>query len=113
VVPLRSQVGLTPASAREVGAALLKAGQFGRGWLCRLGLLVAAVVVALLVLFAVEGEVVVEVAVAFEGAEPEDGLGAVEAPPGACDLHAVLDEPARGALDEAAGDGPAGVEEGV
>ena len=32
----------------ELGAALLKVGQFGRGWLCRLGLglLVAAVVVA-------------------------------------------------------------------
>jgi hypothetical protein len=30
----------------------------------------------------VEGEVVAEVAVAVEGAEPQDGFGAVKAPPG-------------------------------
>jgi hypothetical protein len=78
----------------RMGAALLKVGQFGRGWLCRLGLglLVAAVVVALFLLFEVEGEVFVEVVVAGESAELEDGFGAVEAPSGACYLHAVLDD---------------------
>ena len=58
------------------GAALLKVGHLGQA-LCSggLGLLVAAVVVVLLLLPEVEVEVFVEVAVAFEGAEAEDGFG--------------------------------------
>jgi hypothetical protein len=45
------------------------------------GVAVAAVVVAALFLCQVEGEVVVEVAVAHEGPPSEDGLGAVQARP--------------------------------
>jgi hypothetical protein len=66
-------------------------------------LLVAAVVVAFF-LFEVEVEVFVEVAVAGEGAELEDGFGAVEAPSGAGDFQAVFDEPPGRAFDRAAGD---------
>src|SRR5256885_14445858 len=58
------------------------------------------------------GPVGVEVAVAGQGAEFEDGFGAVEAPAGAGDVHAVGDEVAAGAFDDAGGDGPAGGERG-
>lgn len=51
--------------------------------------------------------VVVEVAVGDEGAEGEDGFGAVEAPSGASDVEAVGDDVPAGALDDAGGDGPA------
>src|SRR6266516_2635834 len=73
---------------------------------------VAVVVVAAFLLLKVVGEVVVEVAVAGEGAELEDGFGVVEAPAGAGDLHPVFDQPSAGAFDEAGGDGPAGGQEG-
>ena len=61
---------------------------------------------ALLFLGQVPGPVPVEVAVADEGAEFEDGFGAVETPAGAGDVHAVLDEMAAGALDHPGGDRP-------
>lgn len=56
--------------------------------------------------------VVVEVVVAAQGPEFEDGFGAVEAPAGAGDVHAVLDEVPAGAFDDACGDGPALAERG-
>jgi hypothetical protein len=100
--------------APEFGCAPLKVGHFGRAGLCGegLGLLVAAVVVALFLLPEVEVEVVIEVAVAGEGAELQDGFGAVEAPPGPGDFHAVLDEPPGRSFYKAAGHQPAGLEEG-
>src|SRR5258706_15896683 len=58
------------------------------------------------------GPVGVEVAVTGQGAEFEDGFGAVEAPAGAGDVHAVFDEVAAGAFDDAGGDGPTGGEGG-
>ena len=54
---------------------------------------VEAVVIAELLLREVVFEVVVEVSAADESAELQDGLGAVEAPSGSCDLHSVLDQP--------------------
>jgi hypothetical protein len=74
-------------------------------------LLVVAVVVAVFFLPEVEGEVVVQVAVPVQGAELEDGFGAVQAPPGSADLHPVLDQPFRCSLDQAAGDRPSGLQE--
>src|ERR1700734_384646 len=64
-------------------------------------------VVALVFAVAVVGPVVVEVAVGVEGAEFEDGFGGAEAPAGAGDVHAVFDQVAAGAFDDAGGDGPA------
>ena len=58
----------------------------GSGW----DLLVEVGVVAVFLLLEVVGEVVVEVVVADEGAEFEDGFGVVQAPAGAGDVHAVL-----------------------
>jgi len=53
------------------------------------------------------GPVGVEVAAGDQGAEPEDGLGAFEAPSRACYVHSVLDDvPARTFYDPG-GDGPA------
>jgi len=49
----------------------------------------------------------VEVAVAADGSELEDGLGAGEAPACAGDVEAVFDEVAAGAFDDAGGDRPA------
>jgi len=51
--------------------------------------------------------VLVEVAVAGQGAELEDGFGSGQASAGSGEVHAVLDEVAAGALDDAGGDGPA------
>ncbi len=48
----------------------------------------------------------VEVAVAVQGAELEDGFCAGESPAGAGDVQAVLDEVAAGAFDDAGGDRP-------
>src|SRR4029453_12782091 len=61
---------------------------------------------ALLFLGQVPGPVPVEVAVADEGAEFEDGFGAGQAPAGAGDVHAVLDQVAAGAFDHPGGDRP-------
>src|ERR1700686_3017575 len=60
--------------------------------------------------FAVEvvGPVGVEVAVGVQGAEFEDGFGGLDAPAGAGDGHAVFDQVAAGAFDDAGGDGPPG-----
>ena len=55
----------------------------------------------------VEAPVVIEVAGGDEGAELEHGLGTVESPPRACDVHPVLDDVPAGALDYPGGDGPA------
>lgn len=56
----------------------------------------------------VEGPVFVEVATGTQRPEPEDGLGTGEGPACTGDVHAVLDEVAAGALDDASGDGEAG-----
>ena len=66
-----------------------------------------AEVVALVFLVDVVVPVGVVVAVGVEGAQPQDGLGAAQAPAGAGDGHAVVDEVAAGAFDDAGGDGPA------
>ncbi len=55
----------------------------------------------------VVGPVLIEVAVGADGAQPQDGLGAGQAPAGAGDAHPVLDEVPAGAFDDAGGDGPA------
>ena len=69
--------------------------------------MVVGVVVAVVFLGEVVGPVGVEVVVAGQGAEFEDGFGALQAPAGAGDVHAVFDEVAAGAFDDAGGDGPA------
>lgn len=51
------------------------------------------------------------VAVSAQGAELQDGFGAVKAPAAAGDFHPVLDQPSGGSHDEATGDGPDGGEE--
>jgi hypothetical protein len=53
-----------------------------------------------------------EVSVADDRSELEDGFGAVQAPAGAGDVHAVLDEMATGALDHAGSNRPAAFERG-
>src|SRR5690349_12219778 len=68
---------------------------------------VAAVGEAVLVL-ALPGPVLVPVVVGEDDAEVEDGFGAVGAPAGAGDVHAVFDQVAAGAFDDAGGDRPAG-----
>ena len=62
---------------------------------------------ALVLLGEVEVPVLVEVAVADDSSQREDGLGAVEAPSGASYVEAVGDDVAAGALDDPGGDGPA------
>ena len=49
----------------------------------------------------------VEVAAGGDGAHPEHGLGAGQAPAGSGDAEAVADDVPAGALDDAGGDGPA------
>src|SRR6202161_2442623 len=68
---------------------------------------VAAEVVAVVFEGDVPGPVGGQVAVGADGAEPEDGLGAGQAPAGAGDAHPVLDEVPAGSFDDAGGDGPA------
>jgi hypothetical protein len=51
--------------------------------------------------------VVVEVAVADDGAQGEDGFGALESPAGSGDVEAVADQVAAGSFDDPGGDGPA------
>src|ERR1043165_3591015 len=58
-------------------------------------------------LLSVEGPVGVPVVGQADGAEIEDGVGAVLGPAHAGLLHAVLDEVAAGALDHAGADRPA------
>src|ERR1700733_7087211 len=82
-----------------MGAFLLEWGSGGE--------LVAGGVVALVFAVAVVDPVFVEVAVGLEGAEFEDGFGCFGAPAGAGDVHAVFDQGAAGAFDDAGGDGPA------
>jgi hypothetical protein len=48
-----------------------------------------------------------QVVVGADGAQPEHGLGAGQAPAGAGDAHPVLHEVTAGAFDDAGGDGPA------
>src|SRR5260221_1064626 len=69
--------------------------------------MVLGTVDALLFLGEVIGPVGVEVAVSGEGAESEDGFGTVEAPTGAGDVHAIFDQVAACAFDDAGGDRPA------
>jgi hypothetical protein len=61
----------------------------------------------LVLAFEVEWPVLLEVAVADDRAEGEDGLGAVQAPSGTADVEAVGDEVPACAFDDAGGDGPA------
>src|SRR5262249_48109664 len=56
--------------------------------------------------------VLLEVMVADDGAHLEDGLGAVETPAGAGDVHAVLDQVPTGTLDDAGGNRPSALEGG-
>src|SRR3989442_4436612 len=70
------------------------------------GGVVAAQVVLGAVALLVVVHVVVEVAVDDDGAELEDGLGAVGGPSRACDAEPVLDDESAGSLDHAGGDGP-------
>src|ERR1700689_1245189 len=71
---------------------------------------VAAEVVAVVFEGDVPGPVGGQVAVGADGAEPEHGLGAGQAPAGTGDAHPVLDEVPAGSFDDAGGDGPALVE---
>ena len=61
---------------------------------------------AVLFLVKVELPVAVEVAVGDQGAKVQDGLGSGQAPAGAGAVHAVVDQVAAGALDDAGGDRP-------
>ena len=54
-----------------------------------------------------EAPVIVEVAAGAERAQAEHGLGAADGPARAGDVHAVADEVAAGAFDDAGGDGQA------
>src|ERR1700722_16153055 len=83
-----------------MGAAPLECGGSG----CEV---VAVGVVALGFAGAGVGPVGVVVAVGVQGAEFEDGFGGGDSPAGAGDVHAVFDQVAAGAFDDAAGDGPA------
>jgi hypothetical protein len=51
--------------------------------------------------------VVVEITIALDGAEFEDGFGAGEPPAGAGEVYSVLDQMATSAFDDAGGDRPA------
>src|ERR1700730_12176264 len=53
-----------------------------------------------------------EVAVADDCTHLEDGFGAIESPPGAGDVHAVLDQVPACSLDDPGGDRPATLEGG-
>jgi len=67
---------------------------------------IAGAVGPLVLLGEVATPVLIEVAVADDGAHLEYSLGAVKAPAGAGDVHAVLDQVPAGALDDAGGDRP-------
>jgi hypothetical protein len=51
--------------------------------------------------------VLVEVAVGDDGAQGEDGFGALESPSGSGDVEPVADQVAAYSFDDAGGDGPA------
>src|SRR6266508_790745 len=76
-------------------------------------MLVAGLMDASVFLGAVEGPVGGEVAVGAQGAQLEDGLGALEAPAGAGDVEPVAGQVPAGAFDHAGGDRPAGRHCGV
>src|SRR5690349_19140791 len=86
-----------------MGAAFLKGVSGGESG----GVVIVVLVVALVLAGDVPVPVVAEVAVGGDGAQPEDGLGSLQAPAGAGDAHPVLDEVAAGAFDDAGGDRPA------
>lgn len=65
--------------------------------------LVSGLVDATVLLGELPGEVGVEVAVADQGPEFEHGFGAGQGPAGTCDVEAVFDQVAAGALDDAGG----------
>jgi hypothetical protein len=73
---------------------------------------VAGVMDAFVFLPQVKAPVWFEVAIGDEGAELKDGFGAVQAPSGSGDVHAVFDQVAAGASYYAGGDGPAFCEGG-
>src|SRR5580700_10211072 len=66
-----------------------------------------AEVVALVFAGDVPGPVGGQVAAGGDGAHPEHGLGACQAPAGSGDSEAVADDVPAGALDDPGGDGPA------
>src|SRR5690349_14008495 len=92
--------GHPATGAMEHGCVSFGGGSGGEG--------VAAGVGAFVFALEVPGPVGVPVAVGEQGAEFEDGLGGVDAPAGAGDVHAVFDQVAAGAFYDAGGDGPAG-----
>src|SRR6185503_11451611 len=103
-----------PADRAATGPMPHGCGSFGvtvSGGECE-AVLVTAEVVAVVFAGDVPGPVGVVVAVGGDGAEPEHGLGAGQAPAGAGDAHPVGDEVAAGAFDDAGGDRPAGGEGG-
>jgi hypothetical protein len=61
----------------------------------------------------VEGPVGVEVAVGDQGAQLDDGFGAVQAPAGAGDVESVADQVPARPLDHAGGDRAAGCQGGL
>src|SRR5262249_5579340 len=67
---------------------------------------IAGAVDTLMFVCEVVAPVLLEVVVADDGAHLEDGLGAVEAPAGAGDVHAVLDQMPAGTLDDTGGNRP-------
>ena len=77
------------------------------------GVLVAGCVDTLVLAGEVEAPVAVEVPVGGEGAEFEDGLGALEPPAGTADVQAVADQVPTRSLDDPGGDRPAGRQRGV
>ena len=68
---------------------------------------VACVVDPFVFLPQVKAPVLLEVAVADQGSELENGFGSVESPSGPCDVHPVFDQVTAGALDYPGGDRPA------
>src|SRR6516225_6561802 len=84
------------------GAALLEGALCGEAG----GAGVAAEVVALVFVGDVVVPVGAGVAAGVDGAQPEHGLGAGQAPAGSGDAHPVLDQVAAGAFDDPGGDRP-------
>jgi hypothetical protein len=72
--------------------------------------LAAGLVDAVMLATQVECPVRLEVPVVDDGAEPEDGLGSLDAPPGAGDIEPVADQVAGRAFYHSGGDRPAGRE---
>lgn len=68
---------------------------------------------AMMLAVRMEIPVVIEATALHEGAELEDGLGALPAPPCVGEVEAVVDERSTGALDDACRDGRTGQQQQV